>query len=56
MKSIFKSKTMWFNVAAGAVYIAHRLGVPDVPDVDPGLLASVNLVLRYVTRAGISVP
>lgn len=54
-KSLFASKTFWFNLLALAVTIAGALGYDEF-QVDPGtqqlalaIVAAVNILLRLVT-------
>lgn len=56
MKPWYQSKTIWFNVLAGAVAVAGVLGFgqfqPDKATVETigMLVAVVNIILRYVTK------
>mgnify|MGYP001566202640 CR=1 FL=1 len=55
-KSFYKSKTLWLNVLAVGTYAAKTaLGIDSVPDIDPVLLALLNIVLRLVTKKPIGV-
>jgi len=55
MKNFLKSKTLWVNVATlGLHYARPFLGIDTVPDVDPQLLAVVNIILRVVTNKGLT--
>jgi hypothetical protein len=55
LKSVFTSRTLWFNALALAVLVSQAMGytIPGVPAMDPtqiGLgLAVVNVVLRFFT-------
>ena len=55
-KPFYKSKTFWFNVLFLVVSIAEAFGyadfVPggDVQNLAVGLIAVVNILLRFVTR------
>ena len=56
MKSWFKSKTLWMNIATlGLHYAKPFLGITTIPDVQPELLAVANIVLRLVTNKGLVV-
>ena len=50
-KSIFTSKTFWFNVIAGLGAFAQSQGLLTIiPDPwGPPIVALINLLLRYVT-------
>lgn len=51
MKTFWKSKTLWVNVATlGLHYAKPYLGIDTIPDVDPQLLAIANIILRVVTN------
>ena len=52
MKSIFKSKTAIVNAAAAAAmfYPPAQAIVAANPEATVGLLALVNLILRFVTK------
>lgn len=59
-KPIYQSKTFWFNILAGVVALAGLFGFAEF---EPGenaaetiaiVLAAVNLILRYVTKQGVS--
>lgn len=56
MKSWLKSKTLWFNVGAGLVWLI--LGTAQDAPISPELLAGIqtagNLVLRFLTSQGVS--
>lgn len=57
-KSIFKSKTLWFNVASLSLLViqwatGRQLLAPDTQIVATG---AVNLLLRYVTTTAVKVP
>lgn len=50
-KSLFKSKSFWFNVAAGAVHVAQgALGFNLPPHVAAGVVLGGNIVLRLMTE------
>lgn len=60
MKKIWKSKTLWFNVLlAVGVAVEASLGViqgqlsPNAYLVIVGLVAGVNVVLRFLTTQGV---
>jgi hypothetical protein len=60
MKSIFASKTMWFNaVAIVALYIqAHSALLPQLglsTDVVATIIGAVNILLRFVTKTAVTV-
>jgi hypothetical protein len=50
-KSLFASKTFWFNVIAGLGAFAQSQGLLTlIPDpYGPPIIALVNIVLRYIT-------
>lgn len=51
VKSIFRSKTFWFNVLGAIVSVAApALGAPVDPMVVGGLLSAGNIGLRTVTK------
>jgi len=60
-KSIFASRTLWANVVGGALAIGTAFGL-DLP-VDEetktaivgGVMAIVNIVLRFMTKAPVTV-
>ena len=54
-KKWYKSKTVWFNVATGAVYIVQGLQGSTwlSNDVYIGILAVGNGILRWMTNDGI---
>ena len=58
-KSLFASKTFWFNLLAAAVLIANAFGYADF-SVDPRvaeyagvIITLANIALRVVTRSPI---
>lgn len=58
MKPWYQSKTVWFNLLAVAVLVANRFGYLDFkldPVMGEGILAVVNLVLRFITRTAVRV-
>lgn len=62
VKSIFKSKTIWTNLVAGAVAVVTHLADSDLVADNPELamyfgtgLAVLNLLLRLVTKEPVSV-
>lgn len=60
-KNILTSKTFWFNILAGLVAIASQFDFgsfePDagVITIALGVVALVNLVLRYLTDQGVHI-
>ena len=57
MKSWYKSKTMWVNaIAVVGIVLQQLLGESFVIDQSAqiGILAVVNLVLRAITKEGLS--
>ena len=58
-KAWYESKTLWFNVIYGVVAIAGLLGFaefqPDANTVEivGVLIAAINIVLRFVTKAAL---
>jgi len=57
VKSIFASRTFWFNVVAGVVGFAQSNGLFTlIPDpYGPPLVALINLGLRAITTQPVSV-
>lgn len=51
-KSLFKSKTFWFNVATVAVHLAGLLPASIAVPV----AAVGNIILRFVTSTPVSIP
>lgn len=55
MKSIFKSKTFWFNLAGLATVLTN----PEVAMMHPGAVGTVitvgNIILRTVTKQPVSI-
>ena len=55
LKKILKSKTIDFNVLAGAaVLILSSFGVDMSAEAVASLMAAVNVILRFVTNVPIS--
>ncbi len=60
-KSIFASRTLWANVIGGAVAIATAFGLDLDIDAEAqtaivgGIMAVVNIVLRFMTTAPVTV-
>jgi len=59
-KPIYRSKTFWFNVLALIVTVAGAFGfsdfqlTPDYQQLAVGIIAIINLGLRFVTKQGIT--
>lgn len=56
MKPFYQSKTIWFNILAVAALVAAQFGFNDFQldaEVSAGVVAIVNLVLRFVTDKGV---
>ena len=55
-KPFWQSKTFWFNVLALVVTVAGAFGYrqfqpsPDVGELALGIVALVNIILRFVTK------
>lgn len=50
---MLKSKRLWLNVVAGALYAGKFFGF-DVPEPDPTIVATLNLILQFLrTKYGI---
>ena len=50
-KKWYKSKTVWVNaVALAASIVSMQFGVPITPEMQGGVLAVINIVLRLVTK------
>lgn len=61
-KSVFRSKTFWFNLLALAVLVANEFGFGEF-QADPNLesyalviVTVVNIVLRLVTKQPVKLP
>jgi hypothetical protein len=56
MKSVFSSKTMWINfaMAIASLFPPVKEWVESNPDNSIVLLASVNMILRYITQQKVS--
>jgi hypothetical protein len=56
VKSILKSKTIWFNIAAAIlVLVEKKSGMSLVsPEIQVMGMAAINLGLRYITNSAIS--
>lgn len=56
-KSIFKSRTFWFNLASLAVVVGSgQLGVPIPPKIAVPVVTIANLGLRLLTNQPVSLP
>lgn len=59
MKSLFKSKTFWFNVGAGFVWASMAVVDGAKEALNPGIVAGVqtvgNIALRLLTNEGATV-
>lgn len=54
MKPWYRSKTLWTNaLAIGVMASKQLLGIETLPDIDPAILAILNILLRFVTRAAV---
>jgi len=59
-KRPWQSKTFWFNVLAIIVMVAGAFGFssfelsPDYQQLAVGLIAVINLALRFITNKGIT--
>jgi hypothetical protein len=69
VKSIFKSKTLWFNVIVAVVGAAAGISAPDIADLGLSAVASAwilkgcgmvafigNVYLRSVTSTAVTTP
>ena len=55
MKPFWQSKTLWLNIVTlGLHYAKPFLGIDTIPDVDPQLVAVLNIILRIVTKTAVS--
>lgn len=60
-KPFWASKTLWANIIGGAVAIGTAFGLPLDLDAESqtaivgGIMAVVNIVLRFMTRAPVTV-
>ena len=60
-KSIFASRTLWANVIGGAIAIGTAFGLDLDIDAEAqtaivgGIMAVVNIVLRFMTSAPVTV-
>lgn len=56
MKSLFKSKTFWFNLLTGVAAVAGgALGVHVDPKIAVPVIAATNIGLRMVTKGPVAV-
>lgn len=58
MKPWYKSRTVWFNLAA-AVVVAVQVWfgtLPVSPEIQAVVVAAANLVLRFLTTKPVSTP
>ena len=54
-KPLWHSKTFWANVVAlGTLGIQHYFGVQLDADAQVSIIAGVNIMLRAITKTGIS--
>ena len=54
-KPFWSSKTLWVNVlAAVALFVQNQYGYALSPDLQAYILILVNIILRTVTKTGIS--
>ena len=69
VKSIFKSKTLWFNVTVALIGAAASISAPDIADLGLSAVASAwilkacgfvafigNVYLRSVTNVAVTTP
>lgn len=55
MKAIWRSKTFWVNVLAGAAAVANGpLGLVVAPETLAIVVAAINVGLRFVTDTPVS--
>ncbi|MBI4642490.1 MAG: hypothetical protein HY743_01845 [Deltaproteobacteria bacterium] len=53
-KAWWRSKTLWVNlIAGGAFYLQSRYGFAIDPELQAGLLGTVNIILRMVTKEAV---
>ena len=53
MKPWYRSRTVWFNALAVLVLVANQFGFTGWsldPEVSTGIVALVNLYLRFITK------
>ena len=54
MKQWLKSKTLWVNIIAVSVIIAQgQFGYVITPELQVGVLATINFVLRLISKEDI---
>ena len=56
VKPFWQSKTFWINIlaAGGLIINAQMQGYDLGPEAQAGIIAFINIVLRFVTRDAIS--
>lgn len=55
MKKWYTSKTIWTNVvAAVALFVGNQFGYHLSPEVQGGVIAGVNVILRIITKTGLN--
>lgn len=51
MKDWWKSKTLWVNIIAiGSIIVRSEFGLILTPECEVALLATINMILRIITK------